>query len=248
MKLIRLFTSLVFLLINFIPLSVQSKPEVVDFPGKIDLVYYGKHQTELHNEPLTKVKVADKILYVMPDVIIPTVHGALFVEHTEILAGEDVLDIGTGCGIQGIFAAEKARKVVSTDISPVAVENAALNAKFHRVDHIVETRLGDLFEPIKKNEKFDVVLFNIDAPYNEETQGLWKVHERFFDNVNDYLKPYGRIYYQGGRVDNISHIQEMLKKNKLRIMKINMIVAREQRREPFVFLIQRDFRYNNIKE
>ena len=96
-----------------------------------------------------------------------------------------------------------------------------------------------MFEPVKGDEKFDVILFNVDAPHNKETQGLWKLHERFFKDVKTYLKPHGRIYYQSSIIDNIPRIQEMVVKNELRIMKINMVAAVKQHREPFVFLIQR---------
>lgn len=225
-----------------------SKQEKVDFPEGAELIYYGKEKLPFYPEPLEKVRVADKLLYVLPGVIVPTVHGAFFVKHTTIYSGEDVLDIGTGSGIQGIFAADKAHKVVSTDISSLAVENTKLNVKFHRLEHIIDVRQGDLFEPVKENETFDVILFNIDAPYNEESHDLWAVHERFFDSVNKYLKPDGRIYYQGGRIDNIPHIQAMVTRNRLRIMKINMARAVKQNREPFVFLIQRDERHQPTRK
>lgn len=217
----------------------HAEPYEIEFPGNVALFYYEKEQTPLHSEPLFRVRVADKIMYVLPGVPRPSVHSAFLLEHTTIYAGEDVFDLGTGSGVQGVFAATQARKVISTDISDHSVENARLNARLHGVEHIVEVRQGDMFEPIKEDEKFDVILFNIEAPHNKKTQGLWKLHERFFKDVKKYLKPHGRIYYQSSIIDNIPRIQEMVVKNDLRIMKIDMVAAVKQHREPFVFLIQR---------
>jgi len=74
-----------------------------------------------------------------------------------------VLDVGTGCGILAVVAARKAKNVVATDINPHAVKCAKLNAKTNRVNNKMNVRLGDLFKPIRKTEKFDLIIFN--APY-----------------------------------------------------------------------------------
>jgi len=77
--------------------------------------------------------------------------------------GDRVLDVGTGCGILAVIAASKARKVVATDVNPHAVECAKLNAEINRVASKTDVRLGSLFQPIRKTERFDVIIFN--APY-----------------------------------------------------------------------------------
>jgi methylase of polypeptide subunit release factors len=69
-----------------------------------------------------------------------------------------VLDLGTGCGIQALHAARHAEHVVATDISPRALEIAALNARLNGV-HNVEFRLGDMFEPVA-GERFDQIVTN----------------------------------------------------------------------------------------
>ena len=65
-------------------------------------------------------------------------------------------------------AAQKASKVVATDLNQDAVDDTAYNAKFHDLTHKIETRQGDLFGPVKDDEKFDVIIFNIDYPFNEK--------------------------------------------------------------------------------
>ena len=69
-----------------------------------------------------------------------------------------VLDLGTGCGIQAMHASRHAEHVVATDISPRALDLAALNAELNGIDTI-EFRLGSLFEPVA-GERFDHIISN----------------------------------------------------------------------------------------
>ncbi|MDD5317587.1 MAG: class I SAM-dependent methyltransferase [Candidatus ainarchaeum sp.] len=77
----------------------------------------------------------------------------------------DVLDMGTGCGIQGIAAAGKAKSVLFADISPEAVECARKNAEMNGATERCVCRFveSDLFDAIPEAEKFDVIIFN--PPY-----------------------------------------------------------------------------------
>jgi SAM-dependent methyltransferase len=69
----------------------------------------------------------------------------------------DVLDLGTGSGVQALHAARTARRVVGTDVSPRALAFARLSAALN--DVAVELRLGSLYEPVA-GERFDRVLTN----------------------------------------------------------------------------------------
>jgi len=80
-----------------------------------------------------------------------------------IMPDDDVLDVGTGCGILAVVAAKKTHKVVATDINPQAIECTKVNAKRNSLAGNVEARLGDLFQPVLKTERFDLIVFN--APY-----------------------------------------------------------------------------------
>ena len=79
--------------------------------------------------------------------------------QTLVPPGASVLDLGTGSGIGAIFAARWASRVVATDINPEAVRCAQINTLAHHLEHKIETRCGDLFEPVG-TERFDVILFN----------------------------------------------------------------------------------------
>jgi methylase of polypeptide subunit release factors len=71
------------------------------------------------------------------------------------------LDIGTGSGVQAIWAARHCERVVAIDVNPRALNLAAFNARLNEVVN-VEFRKGSLFEPVA-GERFDLVVCN--APY-----------------------------------------------------------------------------------
>ena len=119
---------------------------------------------------------------------------------------DTILDVGTGCAILAVIAAKKALRVVATDLNPHAVECARLNVKTNSVSGKVDVRQGDLFKPLLKTEKFDLIVFN--APYlpsepHEEKTWIgraWaggrsgrEVIDRFIDEAAQYLKEKGGI-------------------------------------------------------
>ncbi len=67
------------------------------------------------------------------------------------------LDLGTGCGVQALHLAEHVEEVVATDVNQRALWLTRLNASLNEVR--VETRAGDLFEPVA-GERFDLVVTN----------------------------------------------------------------------------------------
>lgn len=68
------------------------------------------------------------------------------------------LDVGTGCGIQGLRARRDVAEVVATDVSEGALRFTRLNALLNGVSSI-STRRGSLFEPVA-GEVFDRVVSN----------------------------------------------------------------------------------------
>ncbi|MGC9323803.1 MAG: methyltransferase [Desulfomonilia bacterium] len=72
--------------------------------------------------------------------------------------GEDVLDLGCGCGVQALFAARHARKVIATDTNPRALNFTEFNARLNTYPNI-ETRLGSLYEPVS-DLRFDLIVSN----------------------------------------------------------------------------------------
>jgi SAM-dependent methyltransferase len=71
---------------------------------------------------------------------------------------ESALDLGTGSGILAVLLARHAERVVATDLNPRAVAFADLNVALNGLEGI-ETRQGDLFEPVE-GETFDLIVSN----------------------------------------------------------------------------------------
>lgn len=127
-----------------------------------------------------------------------------------------VLDVGTGCGILAVLAARKAQKVVATDLNPYAVECARLNAVTNDVSDSVDVRLGDLFDPIQKTERFDLIVFNApylpSEPHEKETWigRAWaggptgrQVIDRFIDEAPHHLRENGRVLLAQSTLANV---------------------------------------------
>jgi len=87
----------------------------------------------------------------------------LLAENLHVNSSETVLDMGTGCGLLAILAAEKAERVFAVDISPYAARCASANARLNGVHDRIHVVCGDLFNPLRNGVKFDVIIFN--APY-----------------------------------------------------------------------------------
>ncbi|MFV2054913.1 MAG: tRNA (adenine(22)-N(1))-methyltransferase TrmK [Thiohalomonadales bacterium] len=238
----RLIISTIFIVILSITACATTSTdyrEVVDHPGKYELIYYG-YQAD--DPKRYKALVNKKEIFVTDDTVVPSIQSVFLLEHTHFKEGDVVLDIGSGSGVQALFAAAKAKKVVATDINPNAVKNTLYNVKYHGLEDKIDVRLGDLFAPVKTNEKFDVVIFNIDYPYDENDKQLWEVHERFFAQVKKHLKPEGTIFYQAGWIWNIPRIMDMITSNGFIVDRMTMARAYKQYREPIVFELKYGFK------
>ncbi|VVB79295.1 Ribosomal protein L11 methyltransferase [uncultured archaeon] len=117
--------------------------------------------------------------------------------------GKSFLDIGCGTGIQGIVAGlSGANKIVFSDISDAAIENAKENVKIFDLAKKSKVIKGDLFEGIK--EKFDLIVFNhpffSDHPFEKfKVSGTMlggsrgELLSRFLREAKNYLKDEGKI-------------------------------------------------------
>src|SRR3990170_6525883 len=158
------------------------------------------------------------VFQVTEDVYEPAEDSFLVADYLKqvVKKGDIVLDVGTGCGILALVAARKAKNVVATDINPHAVKCAKLNAKTNRVNNKMDVRLGDLFKPIRKTEKFDLIVFN--APYLPTAlseQKTWvgrawsggptgrQLIDRFIHEAPQYLARSGRILLVQSSLANI---------------------------------------------
>lgn len=132
----------------------------------------------------------------------PAEDSYLLAKYVEKLVEGEVLDVGTGSGIQAVTAAKKStvRRVVASDLNPYALIEAEKRAVSERVQQKIEFVPSDLFENI--SEGFDWILFN--TPYlpseGEADEYSWaggetgsEVIKRFLSESKHYLKAKGSI-------------------------------------------------------
>jgi methylase of polypeptide subunit release factors len=75
--------------------------------------------------------------------------------------GKRALDLGTGCGVQGMLFARHSEQVVSVDVNPRAFAFAQFNAALNDIPNL-EVREGSWFAPVA-GERFDTIACN--PPY-----------------------------------------------------------------------------------
>lgn len=108
---------------------------------------------------------------VTPDVLIPRPETeALVSEALKILSPSEekdlsILEIGTGSGAVSVALAKELSTawVVATDLSAKALSIAGENALRHGVRERIQFLQGDLFQPLAKQSKFNLVITN--PPY-----------------------------------------------------------------------------------
>ena len=178
-----------------------------------------------------KVYFKDHIFMVDEHVYEPAEDTFLLAEKMTITEDDTVLDMGTGCGILAVLAAEKAKSVVAVDINPYAIECGIKNAEMNGARERIEFRHGKLFQPIKQNEKFSLILFN--APYlpsepDEERNWIgkaWaggsngrKIIDQFVMNAPNFLAAGGRIQLVQSSLSDVNRTIQIFSEMSLRAM------------------------------
>ena len=178
------------------------KPTYRDYiEGTKKILEQSKGETEPY-----KVTVLGREFTVYPNVFSPKYfHDTeLFAENFPVRENEEMLEIGPGTGAISITAIYKgAKKVVAIDINPDAVKNTQTNIELHNMVGKVEVRQGNIFEPLKPDEKFDTIFWN--TPFGfveaENVPNLekavydpgYKSTEKFIKEAKEHLKKGGRI-------------------------------------------------------
>jgi len=147
--------------------------------------------------------VAGFDLCVSPTVFHPKYFGSSFIlgQYVESLdlGRKTFLDMGTGSGIIGLFAARKGAKVTAVDINPKAIDCATRNSIAAGLD--IEYIESDLFSALS-NRRFDVIAWNppffpkVSATLAESALYAGKgyhVIARFARQSREHLSPEGKI-------------------------------------------------------
>ncbi len=172
-----------------------------------------------HSKPYF-ANILGKRIKILPYVMSPKYDRSaqIFISLMPIQKDKRFLEIGTGCGIISIFAAQQgAKNIVATDVNKFAVINARENFKNHRIK--AKVILSDLFENV--NGVFDTIFFNAPFHGNKPKDILergtsdenYETLKRFFREAGDYLAPDGNIILGFSNMGDIKLLERLLKKN-----------------------------------
>jgi len=179
---------------------------------------------------MKKIFFNDYAFHVSKDVYEPAEDTFLLAENLTVDENDVVLDMGTGCGILGILVAKKAEKVVATDLNPHAIDCAKMNAKLNKVADKMNILQSDLFQTIKQNERFSLILFN--APYlpsSPDEEKTWigrawaggptgrQLIDRFVSDAPQYLNKNGRILLVQSSLSNVSETVHKFREAELKV-------------------------------
>jgi release factor glutamine methyltransferase len=124
----------------------------------------------------------------------------LMADIVSIRKDQTFVEIGCGTGAVSLLVGRQAKSGIGVDINSNAVRNAKLNKKRLAIKN-VRFLLSDVFDNIKG--RFDVVICNPPyssyKPADEVEMMFWddrnSMKIKFFNQVKDYLKPEGLVYF-----------------------------------------------------
>jgi release factor glutamine methyltransferase len=183
------------------------------------------YKEHLKNNKRITIDFHGRKIVILPNVFAPEPQGYNLLTKTilkEVKETDRVLDMGTGTGIQAIFAASKSTDVTAVDVNPEAVKCAKLNIELNNLSSRVKASKSDLFENVQG--KFDVIIF--DPPFRwSKPRDMWErscadenyaTMNTFFSQAKNYLKPKGRILIHFGTSGDLSYLKQVIRKNGLK--------------------------------
>ncbi len=155
---------------------------------------------------MKKIEFQNVSLLVEPPVYSPREDSFLLAKAVNELAGGNVLDMGTGSGLQAIIAAQsqKVKQVTAVDASEKALVCAKQNAEKNHVQNKIKFVHSNLFENVEG--KFDTIIFN--PPYlpvekrevRDDESMAWHGGEKGRDLLDPFLEQFPQFLSARGKL------------------------------------------------
>jgi release factor glutamine methyltransferase len=126
----------------------------------------------------------------------PSDDTELIMSILKVRGGETVVDLGSGTGILGIYAAKEGARVISIDVNPYAAEATLCSAKLNGVDlSVINCNMLSCL----REWNFHTLIFNPPyLPYNERDSWIgysWSGGKGGVEVILEALRlPFKRIY------------------------------------------------------
>ena len=176
----------------------------------------------------------DLQIYTHKEVYEPSEDTFILIDSINIKNTDRFFEIGTGTGIISLYLAKKGLDGICSDINPLSAELVKKNylTNHPKLSGNLEIRLGDMFDVLNLDEKFDLVVFNppylptkpeeyvggsgwFDRAVSGGKDGL-SVTNRFIEQVGSYLKKDGRAYFVFSSLSDEKKLHSILEKNNLK--------------------------------
>lgn len=170
-------------------------------------------QYHLQAPPLEELQLNQAIsllFHIMPGVTRPMSSKGLaqwLWNSSNLYRNKRVLDIGTGCGIQGLVCLlGGAESLLCTDILDAAIQCAKFNLQAAGLETRAQLQVSDLFDSIDNQSGFDLIVFaqpyfsGNPLPDYEFTRGMLDPEgllPRFFQGARRFLNPEGQLALMG---------------------------------------------------
>jgi release factor glutamine methyltransferase len=161
-------------------------------------------------------------LIIRRNVFWPNDDSIPLLQSIQIKPGNTVLDVGTGCGVVGIFCALKgAGAVTGLDWNLDAVANAKENVTFNGVGGIVKIEKSDMFNAVRAHEGYDLIVANLPMmnvhAHDVVESSIWDsdlhANRAFLSGVGEFIKPGGRVYMTQGDFAAIDEVKSLAKEH-----------------------------------
>ncbi|CAF3583200.1 unnamed protein product [Rotaria sp. Silwood1] len=197
--------------------------------------YNDKHMIELaDHEFIVYPNVFSPAVFPLSDTIVKT-----WLHLIRTIKPESVLEIGSGAGYLAILAAlNGANHVTATDITEDAVNNIQANIEKYNLGDRMRAVYGSVFEPFDKNDRFDVIFWDI--PFSHIDKPMEKLNalertvfdpgytlcEAYLKGAREHLTDTGHLFMASS--EKLGHPEKLLELTNKYGWRLQMVSNPEQ--------------------